>query len=73
MAIPGIQGRRWKLTIEFRAEAGQQVIHQTRDIDWAKPWFRLSGARTPVPAFAPRPHSLLFTPGTWYQIEIKFA
>ena len=73
MAIPGAQVRRWKLTIEFRDAAGRNVTSQTRDIDWARPWFRLSGARTPVPTFAPRPHSQPFMPGTWYQIQINFA
>ena len=73
MAIPGTQVRRWRLTIEFRDEVGHQVTHQTRDIDWARPWFRFSGARTPVPAFALRPHSQPFVPRTWYQMEIKFA
>jgi hypothetical protein len=73
LAIPGTQVRRWRLTLEFADVAGQTVTPRTRDVDWTRPWFRLSGARTPVPAFAPRPHAHPFVPGTWYQIEIKFA
>jgi hypothetical protein len=73
LAIPGTLLRRWKLTIEFRDVAGQNVTSQTRGIDWARPWFRLGGARTPVPAFPQRPHSQPCAPGAWYQIEIKFA
>jgi hypothetical protein len=72
-AIPGTLVRRWKLTIEFADAAGQSVTPATRDIDWTRPWFRVGGARLPVPAFAPRPHSQPCTPGAWYQIEINFA
>jgi hypothetical protein len=73
LSIPGTQLRRWKLTLEFRDLASHSVTANTRDIDWARPWFRLSGARHAVPAFARRPLAYPFNPGTWYQIEIKFA
>src|SRR5262249_10520295 len=73
LAIPGTLVRRWKLTIEFRDGAGQWVTPDTRDIDWSRPWFRLSGAHRPVPAHARRPRSNPFAPGIWYQIEVKFA
>jgi hypothetical protein len=70
LAIPGARVRRWTLAIEFADATGQSVTAQTRDIDWARPWFRLSGAR----ALAQRPHPHPpYTPGTWYQLEIKFA
>jgi RES domain len=73
LTIPGRLLRRWRLTIEFRDVAGHTVTPQTRDIAWARPWFRLSGARTPVPTFPQRPHSHPFASGTWYQTEIKFV
>jgi hypothetical protein len=73
LAIPGTLVRRWRLTLEFTDLAGQHMTAATRDIDWTRPWFRLGRARTSVPAFAARPHSRPFRPGTWYQIEIKFA
>jgi hypothetical protein len=73
LAIPGTLVRRWKLTIEFADVASQNVTPHTRDIDWTRPWFRVSGAHVPVPAFPPRLHSHPFVPGTWYQVEIKFA
>ncbi len=73
LAIPGSQVRRWKLTIEFADTADKSVTAQTRDIDWTRPWFRLSGARTPVPAYALRPKARPFRPGMWYQIGINFA
>jgi hypothetical protein len=73
LAMPGTRVRQWKLTIEFRDVAGQSVTSRTRDIDWPRPWVRLGGARTPVPAFASRPLSRPYAPGTWYQTEIKFA
>jgi hypothetical protein len=73
LAIPGAQVRRWRLTLEFADEANQNVTQQTRTIQWTRPWFRLPGGNTPVPAFPPRPHSQPYLPRTWYQIEIKFA
>jgi hypothetical protein len=73
VAIPGTLVRRWQLTIEFADFGGQHVTRATRDIDWARPWFRVGGARLPVPAFASRPNSHPLTRGTWYQTEIQFA
>jgi hypothetical protein len=73
LALSGIQVRRWKLTIEFRDTAARSVTTRTRDIDWSRPWVRLGGARRPVPAFARRPGSHPLMPGTWYQVEVKFA
>ena len=73
LAIPGTRVRRWKLTLEFRDMAFHSVAPNTRDIDWTRPWFRLGGARLPVPAFAQRPLSHSYLPGMWYQIEIKFT
>jgi hypothetical protein len=73
LAIPGSQVRRWKVTIEFADTAGKSVTAQTRDIDWTRPWIRLSGARTPVPAYPLRPKARPFRPGRWYQIGINFA
>jgi hypothetical protein len=73
LSLHGTRVRRWRLTLEFADVAGQHVTPQTRDIDWLRPWVRLTGARAPVPAFAPRPRSRPWRPGTWYQIEIKFA
>jgi hypothetical protein len=61
------------LTIEFRDTAARSVTARTRDIDWSRPWIRLGGARSSVPAFAGRPGSHPFMPGTWYQIEVKLA
>ena len=49
--------------LKFVDTAGQHVTAPTRDIDWTRPWFRLNGARTPVPAFRPRPRSKPFLPG----------
>lgn len=73
LAIPGTQVRRWKLTVEFLDVAGQQVTAATRDIDWARPRFRLGGAHLPVPAYPPRPNSHPIVPGNWYPIEIRFS
>jgi hypothetical protein len=73
LAIPGTRRRRWDLTIEFADVSGQSVTALTQDVDWARPWFRLSGGRSAVPAFGPRPQSQSFAPGVWYQIEIRFA
>ena len=73
LALSGTQVRRWTLTIEFRDTAARSVTTHTRDIDWSRPWVRLGGARRPVPAFARRPGSHPLMPGTWYQVEVKFA
>jgi hypothetical protein len=73
LAILGTRVRRWKLTLEFKDMAFHGVGPNTRDIDWTRPWFRLGGARLPVPAFAQRPLSHSYLPGMWYQIEIKFT
>jgi hypothetical protein len=73
LALSGAQVRRWTLTIEFRDTVGRSVTPQTRDIEWSRPWIRLGGARQAVPAYAHRPDSHPLKPGTWYQIEIKFA
>jgi RES domain len=73
VSIPGTQVRRWNLTLEFRDVYSGAVSASTREIDWPRPWFRLSGARRPLPAFSQRPLSHPFNLGTWYQIEIRFA
>ena len=73
LAIPGTMVRRWKLSIEFKDLAAQSVTSATRDIDWIRPWFQLSGAHLPVPAYAHRPNSHAFAPGTAYQVRINFA
>ncbi len=73
LILSGTQVRRWTLTIEFRDTAGQSVTNSTRDIDWSRPWIRLGGARRPVPAFSHHPGARPFKPGTWYQVEVKFA
>jgi RES domain len=73
ISIPGTQVRRWNVTLEFRDLHSQTVTAKTREIDWPRPWFRLGGSRRPVPAFGQRPHSHPFDPGTWYQIEVRFA
>ena len=73
LAFSGTLVRRWTLTIEFRDTSGQSVTTHTRDIDWSRPWIRLSGARRPVPAYGHRPGAGPFKPQTWYQVEVKFA
>jgi hypothetical protein len=73
LAIPGALIRRWRLSIEFVDPALQQVTLATRNIAWNRPRFRVRGAHAPVPAFANRPHSHAFVPGTWYQTEINFT
>ena len=73
LALSGAQVRRWTLTIEFRDMAGRSVTPQARDIAWSRPWIRLGGARQALPACAHRPGSHPLKPGTWYQIEVKFA
>ncbi len=73
LTIPGTLVRRWRLTIEFADRAGQRVGPATRDVAWSRPWFRLRGARSAVPAFAPRSGSHPFAPRTWYQITVNFA
>jgi hypothetical protein len=72
-AIPGKRLRQWTLTLEFGDTAGQSVTAQTRDIDWARPWFRLGGARTPLPAYNKRPQAQPYAVGKWHQIEIRFV
>jgi hypothetical protein len=70
--LAGKQVRRWTLTLEFADTAGESVSDQTREIDWARPWFRLGGSRAAVPAFIARPAQPLAV-GKWYQVEIRFV
>jgi hypothetical protein len=72
-ALAGTLIRRWTLTLEFAAAVGQSVTGRTRDIDWARPWFRLGGARATVPAYDRRPQAQPYAVGNWHQTEIRFV
>ena len=69
LTIPAMLVRRWRMELEFADDAGRSVDANTRVIDWAHPWFRLSNNRASVPAFRQRPNSLPFAPGTWHQFR----
>jgi hypothetical protein len=52
----------------------QAVTVQTVDIDWCNPQFRISGPRAAViPAHAPRPGAVAYSPNRWYKVPIQFA
>lgn len=70
LALPGTQVRRWNLTIEFKDMAGNSVNQGTRDIDWTRPQFRLTGPRTAVPGFSGRPP---YPVQQWHPMTVKFA
>jgi hypothetical protein len=73
LAISAALVRRWRMTLEFADDAGQSVNANTRVIDWANPWFRLSHNPAPVPAFAQRPSARPLPPGTWHQFRVKYV
>jgi hypothetical protein len=72
--IPGVYMRKWRLSLEFVDLAGNPVDMATRDIDWARPWFRLHHSRTRVPPFPLRPagHAIIPT-NWWYQLGVRFV
>jgi hypothetical protein len=72
-AIAGKQVRRWTLTLEFADTRGKSVTAQTREINWARPWFRLGGARVAVPAYGRRPGAHPLAVGGWQQVGIRFV
>jgi hypothetical protein len=65
--------RKWRMALEFGDKSGQSVNGNTRGIDWANPWFRLSNNPASVPAFPQRPKARPFPPGTWHQIRVKYT
>jgi RES domain-containing protein len=73
LILPATLVRRWRMDLEFADHAGQSIKANTRVIDWANPWFRLSNSRAPVPAFSQRPNAQPFAPGTWYPFRVKYA
>jgi hypothetical protein len=73
LTIPATLVRRWRMELEFADDAGQSVSANTRVIDWANPWFRLSNNRASVPAFRQRPNALPFAPGRWHRFRVKYT
>lgn len=65
--------RKWRMALEFADNAGQSITVNTRVIDWANPWFRLSNNPASVPTFPQRPHAHSFAPGTWQQFRVKYT
>jgi hypothetical protein len=52
----------------------QDVTARTVDIDWCNPQFRISGSGAAViPAYAPRPSAIAYSPNRWYKVPIQFA
>jgi len=58
----------WKLELEFRDSRGQSIVSRSRDIDWSRPWFRLSNPSPPAPR--PRSPNRL---NVWHQFDVKYA
>ena len=55
--LVGKRVRKWDLILEFLDLQGNPVTASTRRIDWERPRFKLSGARTAIPALAARPRA----------------
>lgn len=63
LAIAATLVQRWRMTLEFGDNSGQSVTVNTRVIDWARPWVRLSNNPAAAQAFAAN---------AWRQIRVKF-
>lgn len=43
LTLQGTQVRRWQMSLEFTDAVGNSVANGTREIDWTRPRFYLSG------------------------------
>lgn len=56
--------QQWRMELEFGDNAGQSVSPNTRDIDWTRPWFRLSKNAAAAQTFAS---------GVWHQFRVNYT
>jgi hypothetical protein len=56
--------QRWRMALEFGDKSGQSVTVNTRVIDWARPWFRLTDNAAAAQAFAAN---------AWHQSRVKYT